>query len=199
MKIKLYSCFDHWNSYDRIFIYSDPHFTGLTKDDENMRVLFNYATPQEQIENINARVYKNDMLIILGDIGNPEWLKQLKCKNRVLITGNHDRGNEFYKEYFMEIYNGPVFISNKILLSHEPIVGKNWLNIHGHVHDFYTANIEPNNMICCAANIINYQPLWLNKIIETGMLNSIKDIHRETIDEATFQKGKELINWKRMF
>ena len=41
-----------------------------------------------------------------------------------------------YKNYFDEIYTGPLFIAEKILLSHEPVYGLSWcLNIHGHDHN----------------------------------------------------------------
>ena len=56
-------------------------------------------------------------------------------QRKVLILGNHDAKGA-YKNYFDEIYTGPLFIAEKILLSHEPVYGLPWcLNIHGHDHN----------------------------------------------------------------
>ena len=57
----------------------------------------NWITPEEQIDIINKLVHKNDCLILLGDVGNVEWIKKIKAGYKVLITGNHDAGAENYK------------------------------------------------------------------------------------------------------
>ena len=47
--------------------------------------------------------------------------------------------------HFDEIYTGPLFIAEKILLSHEPVYGLPWcLDIHGHDHN----NVEPYKEGC---------------------------------------------------
>ena len=73
--------------------------------------------------------------------------------------GNHDKKKD-YKGLFDEIYDGPLLIAEKILLSHEPVYGLPWcLNIHGH-----------------------------GKLIKGGILSDISSIHRITIDQATEEK-----------
>ena len=73
---------------------------------------------------------------------------------------------------FDEIYDGPLLIAEKILLSHEPVYALSWcLNIHGHDH----SNIEPYKIECkhlnLAANVCGYMPVSLGKLIKEGILS----------------------------
>ena len=71
---QLYKCFQHWSADGSVYIYSDPHF-----EDSDCKIMdAAWPTPTEQIAKINKKVHKNDTLIILGDIGNPEYIKKLK-------------------------------------------------------------------------------------------------------------------------
>ena len=59
----------------------------------------------------------------------------IKARKKILLLGNHDARGA-YKDLFSKVYAGPLFISDKILLSHEPVFGLTWcLNIHGHDHN----------------------------------------------------------------
>ena len=110
------------------------------------------------------------------------------CK-KILICGNHDDGSlDKYEEVFDKVYSGPLFISSKILLSHEPILPlpDYIFNIHGHVHS--NRVIDTNNHLNIASNKFGYKPLHLKKFIEDGNLSNISDIHRQTIDRATKNK-----------
>ena len=95
--IKLYDKFKHWNEKGVIWVYSDPHF-----NDEDCKLMNkNWPTPKEQIKLINKCVSKNDTLIILGDVGDENYVKYLKGY-KVLIKGNHDKGTSNYKKkYFL--------------------------------------------------------------------------------------------------
>ena len=128
-------------------------------------------------------VTKNDTLILLGDVGDIECVKKLRGY-KVLIKGNHDKGNSYYKDVFDEVYEGPLFISQRILLSHEPIYGLDFcLNIHGHDHNL--EHIGDETHLNLASNVCGYKPIHLQKdVIEKGLLREIKDIHRITIDNA---------------
>lgn len=181
MKLKLYSDFDYLNKFDCVWVYSDPHF-----DDSDCNLMDpNWPTPEKQIENINSKVYKNDCLILLGDAGNSEYIKQLRCKYKILLTGNHDKGISSYTEYFDKVYDGPVFINSKILLSHEPIKLDFGINIHGHTHDgipfTYWAQDKKVDINVCS-NVINYEPQRLDKLIEKY---KTIDLHRKTINNAS--------------
>ena len=183
----LYPCFRHWSEKGSVYIISDTHF-----DDPDRRLMNYIYTEQMQIEILKAICTKNDTLIHLGDIGNLEYIKELKCY-KVLIMGNHDQSIEKMEEVFNEVYTGPLWISQKLILSHEPIDIQSWswiegegfniaFNIHGHDHgnktlDYYHLNICPN--------IYGYIPLNLGQFIKEGYLKRIKDIHRVTIDNAT--------------
>jgi len=157
-KLGLYPYFDHWfNKGGTVWLYSDPHFND--PDSEFFRK--NCPSPDEQVKLINKYCGKNDTLIILGDVGDIEYVKKLKAGYKVLIKGNHDdKGDYFYKrnvEYdyvchgetgvvlskklisdnhlFDEVIRGALIIRHDIVLSHEPYDSKYEFNIHGHDHN----------------------------------------------------------------
>lgn len=185
----LYDKFKPWSANGSIYIISDTHF-----EDADCKLMdSNWISPQEHIDNIKKYVHKNDTLIHLGDVGNPEWLNQIKAY-KVLIMGNHDQSATKFKLYFDEIYTGPLFIAEKILLSHEPIInGSTWFNIHGHDHNklSYTewrtnqSFAESWNELNLAANVVDYQVYNLGNGIKNGLLSYVDGIHRLTIDKAS--------------
>lgn len=180
----LYDCFAHWYHGGTIYFYSDPHFADA--DVEAMRK--NYIGDEEQIKRIRSKVGKNDTLIILGDVGDKEFLKKIRGY-KVLILGNHDSGASTYKDYVDEVYEGVLMISDKILLSHEPVDFPYALNIHGHDHSGWEKMKTPHLNVC--AEHIDYTPISFKQIIEGGALKNISSIHRETIDAATERKKKK--------
>lgn len=179
----LYEPFRHWSAAGSVWLYSDPHFS-----DEKLRLGLGRPSDEIQVERINKYVGRKDTLIILGDVGNPEPVLQLRGR-KVLICGNHDRGPSFYKKYFDEVYGGPLMISDRILLSHEP-VDIDWaLNIHGHDHSFTTFLDDHHFNVC--SDVINYFPVSLGMLIKDGILSNIASIHRLTIDEASRRKEEK--------
>ena len=185
----LYEPFRHWSEGGSVYILSDLHF-----DDADCKLMDPYwIEPQEQVEMINKLVKKSDTFICLGDVGNPEYLKDIKAGKKILLLGNHDKKNK-YNEFFDEVYAGPIFIAEKILLSHEPITGLAWcLNIHGHDHSGMENYLETCKHINVAANVCGYKPVNLGKIIKDGILSDISSIHRMTIDGATARKQQKTI------
>lgn len=198
----LYECFKHWYHGGQIFFYSDPHF-----GDDEMQIARkknnNFITDDEQVKRINSIVHKNDTIVFLGDIGDVEYIKKLKAGYKVLIMGNHDKGSTTYKRgmivvdsevketdnhLFDEVYEGPLMISDKILLSHEPIKFEYALNIHGHDHNGKNDLAFLKFNVC--AEKINYTPVMLKAIIESGMIKNVPNIHREVIDKAVAKKKK---------
>ena len=230
--VKLYNIFNHWYHGGVIWIISDTHF----EDDDCLLMDRHWITPDEQVALINAKVGKKDTLIHLGDVGNINYIKQLKGY-KVLVTGNHDQGATIYQkkwgievnhkylntidpkalEYvndkwfdtyeeaqaykdeleadfvakfnvidnklFDEVYDGPLFINEKIMLSHEPIELPFGINIHGHNHSG-PKKILLNGFVSInmAANVCKYTPERLDKLIEGCKVN---DLHRITVDWAT--------------
>ena len=182
----LYEPFRHWSESGSVYILSYLHF-----DDSDCKLMDpNWITPEEQLEIINNMVFKSDTFVCLGDVGNPKYVPMIKARKKILLLGNHDARGA-YKGLFDEIYSGPLFISDKILLSHEPVYGLPWcLNIHGHDHSGMEAYRECCKHINLAANVCGYTPINLGKLIKDGILSDIDSIHRQTIDRAVEKKQK---------
>lgn len=182
----LYEPFRHWSEGGSIFIISDLHF-----DDANCKSMNkDWITPKEQIQRINKLVKKNDTFICLGDVGKAEYVKQINARRKILLLGNHDRRSD-YVGLFNEIYTGPLFIADKILLSHEPVHGLSWcLNIHGHDHNCDEPYMDGCKYLNLAANVCDFTPVNLGKLIKNGILSDINDIHRLTIDRAITRKAE---------
>lgn len=101
---------------------------------------------------------------------------------------------------FDEVYEEELYISPKILLSHEPDMEKrSCFNIHGHDHNVspfgnYTEHLSDGEVVggdynCCWESLKGY-PISLKEIIESGMTKNVRSIHRETIDKATERKRR---------
>ena len=127
---------------------------------------------------------------MLGRCWETGVYQRYQGEKKILILGNHD-AKGVYAYYFDEIYTGPLFIAEKILLSHEPVYGLPWcLNIHGHDHN----NVEPYKEGCkhinLAASVCGYTPINLGKIIREGVLADVPSIHRMTINRASEKRKK---------
>lgn len=180
----LYPPFQKWAEGGSIYILSDLHF-----DDSDCKLMAaDWISPEEQIKIINKTVMKNDTFICLGDVGEASYIEQIRAKRKILLLGNHDV-KKAYEKYFDEIYGGPLFIAERILLSHEPVSGLPWcLNIHGHDHSCLEEYREDCKHINVAANVCGYKPINLGKLIKDGVVSDIKSIHRMTIDRASIRK-----------
>jgi len=84
---------------------------------------------------------------------------------------------------FDEVYEGPLMINDRVILSHEPISVPDGImfNIHGHVHNKHYKG-DSQHLNCCA-EVIDYEPVNLIKLMDKGLLKDTKDIHRCTIDK----------------
>lgn len=187
MITSLYSCFQHWSKKGSVYIVSDTHF-----DDIDRGIMGYTISNLDQFQILKKTIHKNDTLIHLGDVGNPRYFLDLKCY-KILIKGNHDQNLKSipkvitdsqytkWEDFFDEVYNGPLVIAPKIILSHEPIDVTWGINIHGHDHsgktDMYHINLAPPNA--------GYQPFNLGEAIKEGCFANIEDIHRLTINYAS--------------
>ena len=173
----LYPQFQHWSEYGAVWIISDPHLD----DGDGILMNPNWPTTREYIQNLHIKVGKYDTLICLGDVGNPDYFRSFKCY-KVLLTGNHDSGVSNYLGIFDEVYEGPLFIADRILLSHEPIYGLEeiCINIHGHEHCHPT---NYYNHINLAADNVNFEPFNLGKAIKNGLLSTTKNYHKLTLEK----------------
>lgn len=179
----LYQPFQKWTEKGSLWIYSDPHFS----DPEMVHLRKNYIGDDEQVARINSKVGKHDTIIFLGDIGNEEMARKIRGY-KVLIMGNHDKGASNYTDIFDEVYSGPLFIAEKLILSHEPINLPFAFNIHGHDHSCWFST--ENHLNVCAEHI-DYYPVNVNRLLKKGLLSGVDSIHRITIDKATAKKTKE--------
>lgn len=88
---------------------------------------------------------------------------------------------------FDEVYSGPLFIGEKLILSHEPVNGLLFcLNIHGHCHNYYYDYTDERGgrHLNIAADVIQFQPVELGKLIKSGAIAKLPTIHRLAIDRA---------------
>lgn len=184
----LYKTFQRWSERGSVYILSDLHLG----DSDCKLIDKNWIPPEKQIEIINSVAHKDDTFICLGDVGSPEYASQIKAGHKVLILGNHDKRKD-YEGIFDEIYDGALFIADRILLSHEPVNGMSWcLNIHGHDHNNTLRGNDNCKFLNLAANVCGYIPVSLGGIIKDGALSGINDIHRQTIDRQTERKTKAM-------
>ena len=111
-----------------IFVTSDLHL-----NDPNalaLRPQFKTLEEHDQfvIDQYNSVVGKDDLVYILGDVGNVPRDKLIsKCKQlngrKILIRGNHDKMsyNDYRLAGFIEIYDHPVYYNDNIILGHYPL------------------------------------------------------------------------------
>lgn len=181
----LYPKFREWSYYGAVYIISDTHF----EDPQCTEIDPMWPSPEEYIALIRKDINCGDTIIHLGDVGNPEWMDKLPGR-KILIMGNHDSKSSCVN-HFQEIYDGPLYIGKKILLSHEPIFIPGAVNIHGHIHhdrvshgEVTRSQLWQTSSMNRAANVCGYLPLNLGSAIRQGLLSGIKDIHRITINAA---------------
>ena len=115
---------------------------------------------------------KDDTFYFLGDFGCPtqkifEQLKDIfdnaKCFT-MAVSGNHDKLQEYLRLniLFDRVEAFPVWISNRIVLSHMPVsVWKDQLNIHGHLHG---SILDSPNYINANIHVANYHPINTSNI-----------------------------------
>lgn len=181
----LYRCFDHWHQNGAVWLMGDTHF-----GDEDLARYLRRPSDEEIVQKINCCVGKKDTFVLLGDVGDPYWVKEIRGY-KILIKGNHDLGASVYEPYFDEVYAGPLTIGERLILSHEP-VDVDWAaNIHGHLHNCFSTG-RPGQLNLCS-DVVDYTPQNLNMIIKNGLLHDIPSIHRTTIDEATKRKQRKQV------
>lgn len=114
------------------------------------------------------------------------------CIYQVQSMYDHDGVFEWWRVtadngLFDEVYEGPLMIGEKLLLSHEPVDVPWAFNIHGHDHK--GEKREGHLNVC--ADVIGYKPIHMNNLLtKTGILSKTESIHRQTIDKATKRKKK---------
>lgn len=100
----LYPIFEHWGAVGSVWIISDTHFN----DPDLIHVYADRPSAEEQVKRINAKCGRADTLIILGDVGDISYVRQLRAKYKILVMGNHDSGASNYQRqiYKQKFYKG---------------------------------------------------------------------------------------------
>ena len=88
----MYDLFNEKWCKQTIWLISDTHFG----DAELRAGIPDRPTDDELVKMINSKVGRKDTIIHLGDVGDVEYIKQLRGY-KVLICGNHDLGATNYK------------------------------------------------------------------------------------------------------
>ena len=124
----------------------------------------------------SGKAIAGSTLYVLGDFGNVDKLYDFfnavhdkgKAIHTVFVYGNHDKLADYDKfaAYFDEVYRHPIFLTNRLVLSHEPIwpVPGYMINVHGHLHN---AHLDSPNHLTVSCNDIKYKPVDLNKLQST--------------------------------
>ena len=90
---------------------------------------------------------------------------------------------------FDEVYEGPLMINDRVILSHEPTqVPEYMFNIHGHTHALPYQYDDKHLNVCAEA--IDYAPINMLKLFKNGLLKNTKTIHQTIIEDATERKAK---------
>lgn len=100
----LYEPFQHWGASGTCHIISDTHFN----DPDLIHAYADRPSAEEQVKRINAKCGRADTLIILGDVGDISYVRQLRAKYKILVMGNHDSGASNYKRqiFKQKFYKG---------------------------------------------------------------------------------------------
>lgn len=118
--------------------------------------------------------------------------KSVDIPKDLLIT-EHELSNHviYDNNLFDEVYSGPLMISDKIILSHEPIIPcpDYLVNLCGHVHaKDHKFVVDGHQYYNFCAEAIDCKPVSLGDLIKGGILSNVKDIHRATVDGAIIRK-----------
>ena len=166
----LYDTFKKWSIKGSVYIISDPHFS----DQES----FEFRTKNNKIP---------DGIKTAADLAKAAKLpKELLLSEREL-----DNHVIFDNKLFDEVYSGPLMISDKIILSHEPIIPcpDYLVNLCGHVHaKGHKFEVDKHLYYNFCAEAIDYKPVSLGELIKDGLLSKVNDIHRVTVDGAIIRK-----------
>ena len=209
----LYDNFAHWFHDGRgtVYFYSDPHFN----DQEMVHLRKNYIGDEEQIKRINSKIGKYDTLVVLGDVGDIEWVRKIRGY-KVLVMGNHDKGATNYKRRVVDILpkdtfdalgykmtwchyvkDGIVYYDNHLfdeVYEGALMIAPNIILSHEPVEFPFARNIHGHthgkwDAFNMCAEFIDYTPVPLSYFVKWGF-KDVPNIHRETIDKAIDRKAK---------
>jgi calcineurin-like phosphoesterase family protein len=108
----LYPPFQHWGASGTTWILSDTHFN----DPDLIHAYVDRPSAEEQVKRINAKCGRADTLIILGDVGDISYVRQLRAKYKILVMGNHDSGaSNYQRQIFRQKFDKGLFQKHEAL------------------------------------------------------------------------------------
>ena len=137
---------DRW-CRQSVWIYSDPHFN----DNDLALGVSSRPSADEQVKMINSCAGRRDTFIILGDVGDIEYVRQLRAEYKVLIMGNHDSGATNYKrEVVHKIYDQDEYTKEQVIAEMRALYPGWKLSIH-EAYEFHSPfkrwNAYADNML----------------------------------------------------
>lgn len=130
-----------------------------------------------------GQYHTEDVVEIQTDVLGPGPLDIRKYRTHTpkLVCDREDN------HLFDEVYEGPLMVSDRLILSHEPIypLPPYMYNIHGHVHSQKGDDAQHKNV--CAEHV-GYTPVNLMSMLNDGLLSAVDSIHEITIDLASRRK-----------
>ena len=168
------------------------------------------------IANINNRVSPRDNLYLLGDVSwykpdkTAELIKQIKCKNRYLIVGNHDSWikDGKCKKLFQGIYDLKRINDEGriVVLCHYPLAvwdqsHRGSYHLYGHVHNTREWKLVekwkneqwamgiPSRLINvgCMMDYMRYTPRTLTELLDA---NPMPEIARDRKDGSAVESAE---------
>jgi len=158
----------------QIYFSSDFHFNHYNENSKRGIITFErfkFKTIQEHDKYIQNLIMNwsqcwapGSTFWFLGDWGDISYLwlinllREASCKC-FMVMGNHDllSNKEEFEKYFDKVYEYPVFLSQKLVVSHYPVaVYEDSVNVCGHLHG---SKLRDPNHINANIYINNYQPV----------------------------------------
>lgn len=139
----------------KTFFTADLHFESpsLYGTARSMRPFQQEAWDQMMVDTINRQVARTDRLCILGDFAAKRpgyWRMQLRCKNILMILGNHDNETKLRNIFGGNLKHTcdiKILENIHVFLSHYPHAfwngsHKGWLHLYGHNHSQQEATLD---------------------------------------------------------
>lgn len=171
---------------------SDPHFGHEAIIWMNSRPFRNADEMNNTIiNNFNSVVMPTDNLFILGDCSlhisleeTMALLDRIRCKNKYLIRGNHDKN--FPEGYFKGVYNYLEVQDHDqwFVLEHYPLKtfkhqARGWIHLHGHQHNTLEYNLmnKENNLLIYDVGVDAnfYMPVNRKQILDFFGKNTLQN------------------------
>lgn len=147
------------------------------------------------IQNWFSKLKPEDEFWFLGDFGDPdmrEIMQECPCPS-FMVRGNHDRiDNKSFEEVFSKVYDYPIYLSKKLVVSHEPVaVYNDTINVHGHLHG---SKLKDKNYINASIHVANYNMIsekQVNNIFSQLPKFTRRFLYEPFAEDYVFMQPKE--------